>query len=119
MSHGHYLQDVIIVHVACYLFVLPGKKAPILFRKDMVELMKEGSVVVDLAAEAGGNFETTKPGDLYIHKVWACINSHSGFIPAAYKSNQPHKMYGFLRCNLSSASFFCKVYIFVTSHCYR
>uniref|UniRef100_A0A670JLW7 NAD(P) transhydrogenase, mitochondrial n=1 Tax=Podarcis muralis TaxID=64176 RepID=A0A670JLW7_PODMU len=48
--------------------LIPGKKAPILFRKDMIELMKEGSVVVDLAAEAGGNIETTKPGELYIHK---------------------------------------------------
>lgn len=35
----------------------------------MIESMKEGSVVVDLAAEAGGNFETTKPGELYVHKV--------------------------------------------------
>ncbi|KAH0627921.1 hypothetical protein JD844_008493 [Phrynosoma platyrhinos] len=48
--------------------LIPGKRAPILFRKDMIELMKEGSVVVDLAAEAGGNIETTKPGELYIHK---------------------------------------------------
>lgn len=52
----------------------PGKKAPILFRKDMIELMKEGSVVVDLAAEAGGNIETTKPGELSIHKVLAMPN---------------------------------------------
>lgn len=35
----------------------------------MIESMKEGSVVVDLAAEAGGNIETTKPGELYVHKV--------------------------------------------------
>ncbi|XP_039222303.1 NAD(P) transhydrogenase, mitochondrial isoform X1 [Crotalus tigris] len=48
--------------------LIPGKKAPILFRKDMIELMKEGSVVVDLAAEAGGNIETTKPDELYVHK---------------------------------------------------
>ncbi|KAK2117816.1 hypothetical protein P7K49_004703, partial [Saguinus oedipus] len=44
------------------------KKAPVLFNKEMIESMKEGSVVVDLAAEAGGNFETTRPGELYIHK---------------------------------------------------
>lgn len=31
----------------------------------MIESMKDGSVVVDLAAEAGGNIETTKPGQLY------------------------------------------------------
>lgn len=49
--------------------VLLGKKAPVLFSREMIESMKEGSVVVDLAAEAGGNFETTKPGELYVHKV--------------------------------------------------
>ncbi|XP_060136293.1 NAD(P) transhydrogenase, mitochondrial [Zootoca vivipara] len=58
-------QDVDIIITTA---LIPGKKAPILFRKDMIELMKEGSVVVDLAAEAGGNIETTKPGELYIHK---------------------------------------------------
>lgn len=31
--------------------------------------MKDGSVVVDLAAEAGGNIETTVPGQLVVHKV--------------------------------------------------
>lgn len=48
---------------------MSGKKAPVLFKKNMIESMKEGSVVVDLAAEAGGNIETTKPGELYVHKV--------------------------------------------------
>lgn len=35
----------------------------------MVESMKDGSVVVDLAAEAGGNIETTVPGELSVYKV--------------------------------------------------
>lgn len=35
--------------------------------------MKDGSVVVDLAAEAGGNIETTRPGELYVHKVLAAL----------------------------------------------
>ncbi|KAM5192187.1 NAD(P) transhydrogenase, mitochondrial [Mantella aurantiaca] len=48
--------------------LIPGKRAPILFKTDMIESMKEGSVVVDLASEAGGNIETTKPGELYVHK---------------------------------------------------
>lgn len=34
-----------------------------------MESMKDGAVVVDLAAEAGGNIETTRPGELYVHKV--------------------------------------------------
>ncbi|XP_077141519.1 NAD(P) transhydrogenase, mitochondrial [Ranitomeya variabilis] len=58
-------QDVDIIITTA---LIPGKRAPILFRKDMIELMKEGSVVVDLASEAGGNIETTKPGELYVHK---------------------------------------------------
>ncbi|XP_067888846.1 NAD(P) transhydrogenase, mitochondrial-like [Heterodontus francisci] len=48
--------------------LIPGKKAPLLITKEMVESMKDGSVVVDLASETGGNIETTKPGELYIHK---------------------------------------------------
>lgn len=46
-----------------------GKRAPILIKKEFVESMRDGSVVVDLAAEAGGNIETTRPGELYVHKV--------------------------------------------------
>lgn len=45
--------------------LVPGRKAPILITKQMVDAMKPGSVVVDLAAEAGGNIETIKPGELY------------------------------------------------------
>ncbi|CAB1339160.1 unnamed protein product [Coregonus sp. 'balchen'] len=48
--------------------LIPGKRAPILIKTEMVESMKDGSVVVDLAAEAGGNIETTKPGELHVHK---------------------------------------------------
>lgn len=46
-----------------------GKRAPILITKQMVESMKDGSVVVDLAAEAGGNIETTVPGELSVYQV--------------------------------------------------
>lgn len=44
--------------------LIPGKKAPVLITQDMVDNMKPGSVTVDLAAEAGGNIETTVPGKL-------------------------------------------------------
>jgi NAD(P) transhydrogenase subunit alpha len=43
--------------------LIPGRPAPILITKDMVEGMKAGSVIVDLAAETGGNCELTKPGE--------------------------------------------------------
>lgn len=41
---------------------IPGKKAPVLITKEMVEVMPKGSVIVDLAASTGGNVEVTKPG---------------------------------------------------------
>merc|ERR1711899_332359 len=47
--------------------LIPSKRAPILIKKYMIDDMKPGSVVVDLAAEAGGNFETTKPGEIYTY----------------------------------------------------
>ena len=47
--------------------LIPGKPAPKLITKAMVAAMKQGSVVVDLAAEAGGNCEVTVPGQLHVH----------------------------------------------------
>jgi len=44
--------------------LIPNKPAPKLILKEHVELMKPGSVIVDLASEAGGNCEYTKPGEL-------------------------------------------------------
>ena len=43
--------------------LIPGKKSPILITESMVKSMKNGSVIVDLAAEGGGNCELTEPGD--------------------------------------------------------
>jgi NAD(P) transhydrogenase subunit alpha len=51
-------QDVVITTAA-----VPGRKAPILITKDMVGAMCSGSVVVDIAAERGGNCEATRPGE--------------------------------------------------------
>ncbi|KHN98403.1 NAD(P) transhydrogenase precursor [Metarhizium album ARSEF 1941] len=48
--------------------LIPGKPAPKLIRTDMLDVMKPGSVVVDLAAEAGGNCEATKEGELAMYK---------------------------------------------------
>ena len=44
--------------------LIPGKPAPKLITADMVESMKPGSVIVDLAAEQGGNCELTVPGEV-------------------------------------------------------
>jgi NAD(P) transhydrogenase subunit alpha len=44
--------------------VIPGKKAPVLVTGEMVQKMAPGSVIVDLAAERGGNCELTHPGEI-------------------------------------------------------
>jgi NAD(P) transhydrogenase subunit alpha len=46
--------------------VIPGKKAPILVTGEMVQKMAPGSVIVDLAAERGGNCELTRPGEITV-----------------------------------------------------
>jgi NAD(P) transhydrogenase subunit alpha len=43
--------------------LIPGRRAPILVTEEMVSAMRPGSVIVDLAAEAGGNCELTEPGE--------------------------------------------------------
>jgi NAD(P) transhydrogenase len=48
--------------------LIPGRPAPKLITKEMVAAMKPGSVIVDLAAEAGGNCEATIPGELTKYK---------------------------------------------------
>ncbi len=61
MLHAVAESDVVITTAA-----VPGKKAPILLTAEMVRQMKPGSVVVDLAAERGGNCELTKPGETVV-----------------------------------------------------
>jgi NAD(P) transhydrogenase subunit alpha len=56
-------NDVVIATAA-----VPGKKAPILVTADMLEAMRPGSVVVDVAAEQGGNCEVTKAGETVVYK---------------------------------------------------
>jgi H+-translocating NAD(P) transhydrogenase subunit alpha len=48
--------------------VIPGKKSPVLVTESMVASMAPGSVIVDLAAERGGNCELTRPGELIVVK---------------------------------------------------
>ena len=44
--------------------LIPGKKAPIIIKKDMVEVMQSGSIIYDLAASQGGNSELTKVDEI-------------------------------------------------------
>jgi len=48
--------------------LVPGTKAPVLVPRDVVECLAPGSVIVDLAAEQGGNCELTVPGQATVHR---------------------------------------------------
>jgi NAD(P) transhydrogenase subunit alpha len=52
-------QDIVITTA-----LIPGRKAPVLVTEDMVKTMKPGSVIVDLAAEQGGNCPLTTPNEV-------------------------------------------------------
>ncbi|HGY10510.1 MAG TPA: Re/Si-specific NAD(P)(+) transhydrogenase subunit alpha [Oceanithermus profundus] len=56
-------QAIVAADIVITTANIPGRRAPILVTKDMVERMKPGSVIVDLAAESGGNCEVTQPGE--------------------------------------------------------
>jgi len=55
-------QDVVITTAA-----VPGRKSPILITAEMASAMPPGSVIVDIAAERGGNCELTVPGETVVH----------------------------------------------------
>jgi NAD(P) transhydrogenase subunit alpha len=63
--------------------VIPGKKSPVLVTKDMVARMAPGSVIVDLAAERGGNCELTKPDEIIVANGVTIIGEYNlaGAVP--------------------------------------
>lgn len=65
MQLGDYVarNDVVISTAA-----IPGKRAPVLVTKEMVEAMHPGSVIVDLAVATGGNCELSKADEVVVHK---------------------------------------------------
>jgi H+-translocating NAD(P) transhydrogenase subunit alpha len=79
-------QDVVITTAA-----VPGRKAPILVTRDMVHVMSRGSVIVDLAAERGGNVEVTKPGETIVENGITVIGPVN--LPATVP-NHSSQMYG-------------------------
>src|SRR5690606_4328919 len=59
--------------------LIPGRDAPVLWTKDMVEAMKPGSVIVDLAAERGGNCELTKADEKIVTDNGVTIVGYTDF----------------------------------------
>ncbi len=63
MSKRIQASDVVITTAA-----VPGKKSPVLISEEVVAGMRAGSVIVDLAAEKGGNCALTEPGKKIVHQ---------------------------------------------------
>jgi NAD(P) transhydrogenase subunit alpha len=68
--------------------LIPGKRAPILITTEMVEAMQPGSVIVDLAAERGGNCELTRPDEIVIHHGVAIIGPSNPPALVPYHASQ-------------------------------
>jgi NAD(P) transhydrogenase subunit alpha len=64
--------------IAICTALIPGRKAPVLITEDMVKTMKPGSVIVDLAVEAGGNCPLSEPGKVVV-KHGVKLVGHSNY----------------------------------------
>jgi NAD(P) transhydrogenase subunit alpha len=87
-------QDIVITTA-----LIPGRPAPILISAKMVESMKAGSVIIDLAAERGGNCELTKPGEIFETangvKIVGTLNL-AGKVPATASSLYSKNLFSFV-----------------------
>ena len=86
-------QDIVITTA-----LIPGRPAPRLITRAMVESMKPGSIIVDLAAERGGNCELTKPGEIVEHngvRIYGPLNL-AGEISVNASSLYAKNLYAFL-----------------------
>ncbi len=87
-------QDIVITTA-----LIPGRSAPRLISKEMVESMRAGSVIVDLAVERGGNCEMARPGETVVTPNGVRIVGHlnvAGRIPATASSLYARNLYAFL-----------------------
>jgi NAD(P) transhydrogenase subunit alpha len=87
LIHGHAVKSDVIICTA----QIPGKKAPLLIKKETVEAMKPGSVIIDLAASTGGNCELSRDNEKIIHNGVTIIGNSS--FPVDMPSDAS-KMYG-------------------------
>ncbi len=63
-----FLEQAKEIDIIITTALIPGRPAPLLIKTEAVEAMRPGSVIVDLAAERGGNCEVTEPGKVIDHK---------------------------------------------------
>jgi NAD(P) transhydrogenase subunit alpha len=85
--------DVVILSA-----LVPGEVAPQVITEDMVKSMKNGSVIIDVAIDQGGNCAITKPGSIVnVHNVIICgIKNIPGSIPVHASWLYAHNIYHFI-----------------------
>ncbi|MFP3920919.1 MAG: Re/Si-specific NAD(P)(+) transhydrogenase subunit alpha [Dichotomicrobium sp.] len=85
-------QDIVITTA-----LIPGRSAPRLISADMVESMKPGAIILDMAAERGGNCELTRPGEDVEHngiRIMGPVNI-PGEVPGDASSLYARNLYAF------------------------
>ena len=87
MIHDHAVKSDVVITTA----QIPGRTAPILLKKETVEQMKPGSVIIDLAASTGGNCELTKNDSSISHQQVTIIGNSNLMSTLPFDSS---KMYG-------------------------
>jgi NAD(P) transhydrogenase subunit alpha len=86
-----FAQQATEVDIIITTALIPGKAAPRLVTEEMVNAMKPGSVIVDMAAEQGGNCELTHPGEVYDHNGVKIVGLTD---LASRMANQASQLYG-------------------------
>lgn len=88
MSNDYNIRDMVRTHdVIIGAVLIPGAKAPKLVTRDMLETMKQGTVLVDVAVDQGGCFETTVPTThdhptfVIDHIIHYCVANMPGAVP--------------------------------------
>ncbi|WP_395667225.1 Re/Si-specific NAD(P)(+) transhydrogenase subunit alpha [Methylocella sp.] len=96
LTASHIAKQDIVVTTA----LIPGRKAPILITKEMVATMGRGAIIVDLAAERGGNCELTRPGETVVTengvKILGALNL-AGSVAATASALYARNLVNFLK----------------------
>lgn len=79
MIQDHAIKSNVVICTA----QIPGRKAPILIKKETVEQMPNGAVIIDLAASTGGNCELTRNNEIYTHHAVTIVGESN------YASSMP------------------------------
>ncbi len=94
-------QDIVITTA-----LIPGRAAPKLISKEMIESMRPGSIIVDLAVERGGNAELTRPGEIVAHngvRIFGKLNL-PGSVPVNASSLYARNLQAFVEPMIDKAN---------------